>query len=269
MGVAESIDPNDSLWAWMAHDVRFYRTKRNQTLVQVAKAIKRTKAWVSNVEAGRRRLSDEDAELLDTFWETEGHFGRLLTFARSLHDPDWFNQHVEYEAKATMLKIYESLVVPGLLQNEDYARALLREGGAEDIEKLVVTRMARQKTLARPKPPLLWVLLDQGVLERPIGGPQVMWKQLARLLEVSELPNVRVRVVPRSAGAHDGLDGSFKIMSADLGDIAYVEAPNGGRLVPDASEVRAFGIRYDRIGAKALPVDSSRDLIKQAMEDMS
>jgi transcriptional regulator with XRE-family HTH domain len=269
MGAAESIDPNASLWDWLTYDLRRYRVKHGQTLEQIGRIINRSKGWVSNVENGRRRLGDVEAKMLDRLWDTGGHFLRLLTFARAGHDPDWFKQHVEYEPKAVVLKIYEALVVPGLLQTEEYAHALLREGGVDQLDVLVATRMARQKTLSRHKPPLLWVLLDEGVLDRPVGGRQIMRDQLERLLEVSELPDTRLRVVPRSAGAHDGLDGSFKIMTVDTGDVAYLEAPQGGRLVPDFSEVRSFGIRYDRIGAKALPVDSSRSLIKQTLEEMS
>ena len=92
--------------------------------------------------------------------------------------------------------------------------------------------------------------------------------QLAYLLEVSERPNVGIRVIPRSAGTHFGLDGSFKIMSGAFGDVAYTESPGGGRLVPSAMEVRSYVLRYDRIGQKALSDDQSRDLIRNIMEAM-
>lgn len=113
---------------------------------------------------------------------------------------------------------------------------------------------------------MLWVLLTESALDRPVGDAEMMRKQLAYLLEVSERPNIGIRVVPRSARAHFGLDGSFKIMSGDYGDIAYTESPGGGRLVPSASEVRSYVLRYDRIGQKALPEDLSRDLIKKVTE---
>jgi hypothetical protein len=112
------------------------------------------------------------------------------------------------------------------------------------------------------------VLLSESVLDWPVGGTEVMRSQLARLLELSELPHVTLRVVPRSAGAYEGLDGPFKVITVEEGEIAFVEAPNGGRLVMDAAEVRGLRLRFDRIGAIALPIDSSRSLVKQIMESM-
>lgn len=105
-------------------------------------------------------------------------------------------------------------------------------------------------------------------LDCPVGGPDVMRAQLAHLLDLSNQPNVSVRVVPRSAGAHVGLDGAFKVMTVDEGDVAYTEAHGGGRLVLSAQEVRSFSVRYDRVGVKALPEEASRNLIREIMEDM-
>jgi hypothetical protein len=128
--------------------------------------------------------------------------------------------------------------------------------------------MARQELLSKPNPPDLWVLLSESVLDWPVGGTEVMRAQLARLLEFSELPHVTLRVVPKSAGAYEGLDGPFKVITVEEGELAFVDAPNGGRLVMDAAEVRGLRLRFDRIGAVAQPVDSSRSLIKQVMETM-
>jgi Domain of unknown function (DUF5753) len=110
--------------------------------------------------------------------------------------------------------------------------------------------------------------LTENVLDWPVGGPAVMRKQLAYLLEASDRPNIGIRVVPRSAGAHYGMNGSFKVMTRASGDIAYSESPGGGRLVPSALEAQRYVLRYDRIGQKALAESQSRDLIKQVMEAM-
>jgi hypothetical protein len=224
------------------------------------------------MEAARAgwRLDDDQAKKLDDLWELNGHFTRLLRYARARHDVDWFAQHVSYETRATVMRIYEALIVPGLLQTEDYARAALTAGQVvKDVEAAVAARMERQKVLAREDPPWLWVLLNQSVLEQPVGGPKVMRVQLARLLEVSRLPHIVIRVVPRSLGAHVGLDGSFKITTVNEGDVAYMEAVGGGRLSMDRAEIRRYGIRYDRIGADALSRDSTRSLIEQVMEGMT
>lgn len=96
-----------------------------------------------------------------------------------------------------------------------------------------------------------------------------MREQNAHLLEASELPNVTLRVVPKSAGAHQGLDGSFRVIRLPERDVAFVEAPGGGRLILGTAEVQAYGVRFDRIAAEALTPGASRDLIKRIMEDMA
>jgi hypothetical protein len=205
------------------------------------------------------RLDDDQAKALDKLWDLNGHFRRLLRYARAGHDPDWFKQHVTYEARATVLKTYESMIVPGLLQTEAYARAWLVAGQAvKNIDAAVEIRMARQNILNKEEPPLLWVLLDECVLDRPMGGRKVMKEQLTRLLELSELPHLTIRVVPRAAGGHLGLEGPFIITTVTEGDVAYLEACGGGRLSTDKAEVRRFGVRFDRIGALALPMDQGR-----------
>src|SRR5262249_40536598 len=162
---------------------------------------------------------------------TGGHFLRLLTYAKLGHDPDWFKEHVSYEARATVLKIYELALVPGLLQTEAYPRACFIAARIEDVEAQGAPRLARQETLIRRPRPHLWVLLSQSVLDWPVGGPEAIREQLARLLEVSNERNTSIRVVPRSAGAFIGLDGAFKVLTVAEGDVAYTEAHGGGRLI--------------------------------------
>jgi hypothetical protein len=175
---------------------------------------------------------------------------------------------VDIEAEASVIRVFEAVVVPGLLQMSEYAEALITAAGVTNVDELVAERLGRQAILTRDAPPVFWVILTESVLDWPMGGPEVMRKQLAYLLELSERPNIGIRVVPRSAGAHFGVDGSFKIMTSPSGDVAYTESPGGGRLVPSALEVQSYVVRYDRIGLKALPEDLSRDLIKQIMEAM-
>jgi hypothetical protein len=136
----------------------------------------------------------------------------------------------------------------------------------EDVEVAVDGRMKRQEVFARKKPPLVWVLLDENVLYRPVGSAQVMRDQLARLRDAAESQHVTIRVIPQSAGFYLGLDGSFNSLTVESGELVFVEAPGGGRLIQGNTEIREFGVRWDRIGASALPWDASRDLIAKAME---
>jgi transcriptional regulator with XRE-family HTH domain len=263
-----SPDPKASMWNWIAYDLRFQRMKRGLSGQDLAKILTVARSSVSRLENNVAKLDDRQALKLDKLWNTGGHFTLMLWYARLGHDPDWFRQHVDIEDRATVIKSWENAWVPGLLQTEDYARATLHAGGVRDLEGLLAERMRRQEIFTREEPPVMWALLWEPVLEIPVGGKAVMCAQLAHLLEVSESTNIAIRVVPKSVGAQPGMDGAFQIMSIEIGDIAYVQAPGGGRLVSTAAEVRSYGIRYDRTGQQAMAEGPSRDLIKSAMEAM-
>ncbi|MEV5750011.1 DUF5753 domain-containing protein [Actinoallomurus sp. NPDC052308] len=221
---------------------------------------------LSNIMAGRRKIKEEDAKKLDAHWELGEHFTRLVRYAKRDGSKEWFREYLDYEAAASVIKAYEALAVPGLLQLPEYAAALIGELGTLEAEDQVKRRIARQAILGKRPAPNLYVLLSQNALEWPVGGTEVMRKQLAHLLEMAEKPNVGIRVVPRSCGAHAGFDGSFTLIYGDAGDVAYIEAPGRGRLVESPSEVREYWDRYDRIGQVALPVAPSLRLIREALE---
>jgi transcriptional regulator with XRE-family HTH domain len=277
MVVRETLDADSSMWHWIAVDLHFWRAKSGMTLEALGKVIGLSRGAVSNLEAARPgfKLSDDQAEKLDQLWGLNEHFQRLLRYARAGHEPDWFREHLKYEARATTIKVYELAVVPGLLQTEEYARLLFTAAGSKDPEAQVQARMRRQEALEKSDPLQLWVLLDQGVIDRCVGDPpeidndrKVMKAQLTRLLEVSEWRNISLRVVPRSVGFHDGIAGAFKVLTIPECDVAYTEATGGGRLSLDASDVCNFVVAFDRVGAEALNRRASRDLIKRAMEAM-
>jgi transcriptional regulator with XRE-family HTH domain len=261
-----SPDPLSSMWAWIAHDVRFYRVRARMNGEDFGKIMGVVRSTVSRFESGEYKIKDNHARALDKYFNTGGHFQRLLHYARLGHDPDWLKDRLEKERDASIIKVYTAQVIPALLQTREYATALISAGG-RDVETLVSERMARQEIFDRQPPPELWVILDECVLHKLVGGREVMKGQLAHLLKMSELPNVVIRVIGTEAGAHVGLDGSFMVMSLDAGDVAYAEAPGGGRLIATTADVRSYGIRYDRIGQQALPEGASRDLIRQTMEE--
>jgi hypothetical protein len=265
--VREPLDPKISLWHFLAFYLRFQREKRGLSLAQWGQIIGAARSTVSNIEAGRLKIHDDQARALDKKWETGGVFELLLWYARTAHDPDWFRQFAQYEAEARVIRIYQGQIIPTPLQMADYARALLAASSAKDIDAAVAGRLARQEAvLNRPDPPFVWVLLDEGALDYQIGGPEIMKAELRHLLELGEAPHVSVRVVPDSAGAHLGLDGPFRVISLDSRDVAYAGAQRGGRLIEATGEVRALSVDYDRIGMKAASEDASRVLIKRLME---
>ncbi|MGP4023460.1 helix-turn-helix domain-containing protein [Actinomadura sp. 3N407] len=268
MSVRETIDPNSSLWAWLAFDLWFYRTQRGLSLAQTAQIVRVARGTVSNWEAGRLRPGDRYMAILDKAWNTGGHFQRLHHYATTGHDPDWFKQYIQYENAAEIIKVYHGKTVPALVQTEDYIRALLVCAGREDaLKQEIDARTKRQEILNRPKPPYVWILLDQEALESWVGDMEVMRGQRERLLELSRHPRVVIRIIPRSAGAHPGQDGAFQILTIGSRSVAYAGAQIGGRLIEASDEVTTLGVRFDQIGAFALSQDASRKLIEQGMRD--
>lgn len=254
------------MWDWLTHDLRYLCKKYDLSVAEFGRMLGRSSSGASNILAGRRFIRDQDADIIDERYDTGGHHRRLLGWARRSHDTEWFGQYLVYEVQALVIKAFEALTVPGLLQTPEYAHALLKGGFEVDIDTEVTERMERQKILTKPSPPLLWFLVAENVLEWPIGGRDVMKAQLAYLLEVSELPNVGIRVVEKTVGSHPGLAGSFSVISGEFGDIAYTESPGAGRLVLSSIEVRSYEAQYDHIGQVASPESISRDIIRRAME---
>lgn len=214
------------------------------------------------------KLQEKHARIVDRAWDTGGLFTCLVHYARAGHDVEWFKTHLDLEAAATELRIWELSWIPGLFQTQDYIRAVIRSAGLTDIDALVAVRMKRQEALDRKPPPLIRVFLDQSAIDQPVGGPEVMKGQLTRLLDLAGLPHISVRIVPRNVGAHVGRDGSFKIMTVGGSEIVYTEACGGGRLVVDATEVRSFRMRFDRVSDQALPIDASISLIEEVLEEL-
>jgi DNA-binding XRE family transcriptional regulator len=256
MAPRPAIDLDSSLWAWLAYDLRFYREKYGLSQPAMGRIIGRSPTNLSNCEAGRRRITSKEAKALDARFKTGGHFRRLLRFAQRGHDPDWLKHYVELERKAFMIKTFQALVVPGLLQIPEYAFALAKEGDVADPKAHADERIRRQVIFDDSPRPLLWALTTESVLEWPVGGAEVMRRQLAHLLEMSERSNVSIRVVPKITGAYAGLDGSFSIVSGEAGGVAYTDSHGGGRLAPSTDEARRYGLVYDRIGQVALPTES-------------
>lgn len=268
--VVPSPEPKTSMWALMAYYLRFLRMRRDETGAMVGRILGCDKSKVSRLETGELRLDATDCAKLDAAWETGGLFGYLLHFAQLGHDPNWQQQYTTQESLALIISIYDGQLVPLLLQTEDYMRALLTVGRAgEGMEAVVHTRLRRQAVLTRPNPPEVSAVLDEAVLRRPIGGTAVMRAQLGRLLELAELPSVTIRIVEERVGAYEGVDGPFKVITTATGDVAFVEAPLGGRLITDSAEVLTFRVRYDRMGHIALSRDDSKALIRQVMEAMT
>jgi hypothetical protein len=169
---------------------------------------------------------------------------------------------------ARRLRWFEPNLVPGLLQTRDYAQAVFctRFGATdEDVAEQVAARLRRQEILVREQPPVLWVILDEWVLRRPVGGREVMLEQLGRLVEAARMPSVRIEVIPAGAGAHTGLNaGGFAI--ADLEDgsrIGYQEGPVRGHPVAETNDLATLALTWDTLSGEALPRRASLSLLEE------
>ncbi|MER6850763.1 MULTISPECIES: helix-turn-helix transcriptional regulator [Streptomyces] len=186
--------------------------------------------------------------------------------------PDWSRRFMEYSERAVAIRQYAAHVVPGLLQTEDYARAVLKVGrtlsGEEQLAERVALRMGRQERLGGPDRPELWLVLDEAVLRRPVGGLPVMREQLARLLGTGSEPHITVQVLPFDQGEHEVMGGSLTVLTLpDGSEVAYTEGAHHGQLIEESDEVRSLALTYDRLRAAALPPIMSLDMIRSVRED--
>jgi hypothetical protein len=183
--------------------------------------------------------------------------------------PHWFEAYVGLEEVATQIRAYEVQFVPGLLQTEDYARAvtLLGHDGAppREIERRVRLRMARQSVLDRDDPPNLWAVIDEAVLRRPAGSPAVMHGQLRHLAELAERPNVTIQIIPFQAGGHSAAGGPFSILrfaEPDLPDIVYLEQLTSALYLDKPEAVDSYLRVMERICMEAATPADSTGIIK-------
>jgi len=197
-------------------------------------------------------------------------FGRLVVLARRADGPvpTWFEDWLQAEGKAHTLRVWQPLIIPGLFQTAEYARALFLAAGADDAkaEELVAVQLERQSVFDRAGPPHVVTILGESVLHRLIGSPAIMSDQLSHLASMAERPSVQVQIVQSARGANAGLSGGFALASCDdAPDVLRMEA------VEDVTEERRSLVRhatlvFDLVRGDALPREESRALILEAAE---
>ncbi|MET9800534.1 helix-turn-helix transcriptional regulator [Streptomyces sp. NPDC006368] len=195
------------------------------------------------------------------------------------HDvlPAWFSMYVSLEGAASLIRAYEPQFVPGLLQTEDYARAILRGGAVgqvrpEDIERHVALRMARQPLLTRQDAPKFWVIMDETVLRRPVGGsPAIMRAQIDRLLDATTLPNVTLQIAEFATGHHPGTYGPFvlfRFAMPELPDMVYSEYLTGAVYLDSRPEVASHLEVMDRMAAQAASAQRTKDILRDLRKEL-
>ena len=188
-------------------------------------------------------------------------------------EPVWFRPWQEIEREAVSLRSYQSVVLPGLLQTEAYARAVLTGAGMlprADLDRHITARLARQGILRREDPPQFTAVIDEGVLRRPVGGPETMREQLHALVAACAEPHVRIHVVPSSVGAYAGLNGPFVVAACPDHRLAgYLDNQLQGQVVSDVDEIAAIMAAWENVRGEALSHWQSVDLIREVAETWS
>jgi transcriptional regulator with XRE-family HTH domain len=182
--------------------------------------------------------------------------------------PEEYSAYIEFEDEARSVWNYESLFVPGLLQTEPYARAViagvLPTMNRDGIERLVNVRMERQAVLTRERPLQLWAICDEAALHRVVGGAKVMREQLVHLAEAAELPHVTLQLIPFEAGAHPGMPGPFVVMDfANDPNVVYIDSMAGDLFLEEEPEIRRYSAMFEHLRAIALSPTASAELISR------
>ncbi len=257
--------------------LRRLRETAGITIDQVAEKLECSASKISRIETGQTGVTPRDVhQLIVIYGVPEDGADLLLRFAREARQKGWWqlygtvltSAYVGLESAADAVRSYEALVVPGLLQTEGYARAMI-EGGrpdldAAEVEKRVRVRTNRQSLLSQDDPLDLWIVLDEAVLHRPVGGRVVMREQLGHLVEAASLPSVTLQVLPFAAGAHAGMDGTFTILlysESEGKNLVFVSNAAGGLFLEKDEELERYSFVFDHLRASALAPDEAVSLI--------
>ncbi len=243
---------------------------------------------VSRIENGRSTLRARDVrDLLEVYGVTDPNVtDGLLELLRDSGRRGWWSSYgdimpdpyrtlIGLEGEAATIWAYQSELLPGLLQIEDFARALIRtieiEDTAEEVDRRVAVRMARQAILDRPDAPRLWAVVNEAVLRRPVGGSKVMKAQLQHLVAAAERPNIDLQVLPFAEGAHPAMDGPFVLLKfAEAGDpdVVYLENTRGGLWLEKSSETARYTLMFEHVRARALSPERSIAFIQRTAEEL-
>ncbi|TLS46246.1 helix-turn-helix domain-containing protein [Streptomyces montanus] len=269
----------------LGQELRRLRELKGMTAEEVAERLLVSQSKISRLENGRRSISQRDVRDLCGVYEVEDHriVESLMQMAKDSRQQGWWHSfgdipysvYIGLETDAASLRVYDPLVVPGLLQTRSYAEALitgaLPEAAPGDIDKRVQVRLRRQERISDQETPLrLWAVLDEAALRRAVGNEQVMIEQLEHLTEMSQVPHVTVQVIPFTMGAHPGVSGQYAILEfPDAADssVVYIEGVTSDLYLEKANDVQKYSVMYEHLRAQALNADQSREFIANVAKD--
>ncbi|RLV09838.1 transcriptional regulator [Streptomyces griseocarneus] len=260
--------------------LRRLRTDTDLTREDVTKQTGINAATLYRIETARVRPQQRTlTALLDLYGVGEPRRGEVLALSRGDGSRSWlrpfhcelseeYSAYISFEVEACAVRNYESLFIPGLLQTEDYARAVIKgvlpTASVREVEQRVQARIERQEVLTKGNPLNLWAIMDEAVLHRSVGGPSVMHAQMEHLMAMAAVPSVTLQVVPFSAGAHPGMPGSFALMSfpeVEDPELVYIDSMAGDLFLEAEVDVRKYGATFDHLRAVALSPGDSVHLV--------
>ncbi|WP_432898760.1 DUF5753 domain-containing protein [Micromonospora matsumotoense] len=262
----------------LRRELRRLRDLRGLTVDDVARSVGWHRAKVIRIEQGHSGIAaDGLRKLLDLYDASSEEREALTSLARQARQKGWWSvygdvlpdDYVGFEAEAEAISTFQSLHIPGLLQTEEYARAIIHAGrttaSKDEVDRVIAARQARKILLTRDAPPKLWIILDEAAVRRVVGGAKIMSVQLGRIIEACQLPAVEVQVLPFAAGAHASMGGAFTIL--DYAEpaldpaIVYVDNDTNTLLLEEEQQVSRYKLVFDHLRAKALDPDQSADFL--------
>ncbi|WP_369270738.1 helix-turn-helix domain-containing protein [Streptomyces sp. R11] len=263
-----TLDPGASPLDYYGFELRRYREAAELTQKQLGDIVYCTGSLVGQIETARKLPTLPFSERVDVALGTGGALSRLHELVMRSQLPAWFQQVAELEARATEIGTFQTHMVHGLLQSKEYARAVLGVLDDNDLDDRTAVRLARQRIFERGEPPVFWMILSEAALYQEIGGSATMHGQLAHLLSFEHNPRINVQVLPFSAGAHAGSQGSFTVFRFPSDPvIVYTEGYGSGRPTANPDTVKDCSLRYDHLQAAALSLKDSAELIRRVMEE--
>ena len=254
-------------------ELRTYRETSDLSRPQLAERLGYTPQWIGQIESGRSTPSEDFAKDCDSFFETNGAFHRIWKWNQQLEHiqviPPGFRPFIEIEPDSTYMRIFEPLLIPGLLQTEEYASKVLRVGHRrENLEELLAARMARRAIFEKEQPPWLLIVLSEIAIRGAAAGTDVMRGQLEYLLELAQLPHVTLQIIPADAPVFQA--GEIILMSfGDRPDAGFVDAAGGhGRLIENPHDLDELVVIFDQVRASALTAEESEHLIRRVIEEL-
>ena len=268
--------------------LRRLRTELGLTREEAASSIRASEWKIHRLENGQVGFKERDlVDLLERYGVSDpAEVAELLALAREANAPgwwqhygdvlpQWFRTYVDLESAATLIRTYEGQFVPGLLQTDEYMRAVVQgaylEDSGEEVGRRVRLRMARQLLLTREDPPRLWAVVDEAALRRPVGGREVMRGQLERLLEATKLPNVTLQILPFDAGAHSAMVGAFSILrflDQELPDVVYVEHLTSALYLDKRNEVERYLDVMELLCVESEPPARTPELLTRILDEL-